>query len=106
MANFLWGGCAFKKGLHLARWDLLTRPYEMGGWNIKDLNGFNDALRVKILWSTVTGSGIWNRVLKVKYLKTISLTDWLRRGPYFVRNASIIGNGFLRVLGWICKSLC
>ena len=62
MSNFLWGGTYVSKGLHLAKWEMLTWPYAMGGWNIKDLKGFNDALRTKNPWITLTGSGLWSHI--------------------------------------------
>ena len=81
----------------------MTRPYEMGGWSIKDLEVFNGTLRVKNLWSALTSRGLWNHVLVEKYMHKISLYEWLRMGSYSVCFSSIIWNGFLHILGWISK---
>ena len=43
--------------------------------------------------------------MKTKYLKNMSITDWFRMGSYSVENTSIIWNGFIRLIGWINKSL-
>ena len=80
MSNFLWGGTSVSKGLHLAKWEMLTWPYAVGGWNIKDLKGFNDALRTQNLWIALIRSGLWSHVLKEKYMRNHSLIDWLRQG--------------------------
>lgn len=45
-------------------------------------------------------------MLKIKYLKKRSLVDWFRLESHSIHNTSVIWNGFLWVIGWICKSLC
>ena len=69
MCNFLSGGKEAKKGSHLVKWDMITRPYAFGGWNVKNLQWFNIALSMKSLWMALSGNGIWNKVLWDKYLR-------------------------------------
>lgn len=51
------------------------------------------------MWLAINCSDIWNRVLKAKYLRKLSIADWISKEEHTVQNALIIWNGFLRVLG-------
>ena len=42
----------------------------------------------------------------MKYFRILFVADWIGKGSYSAKNSSIIWNGFIRVLGWISKSLC
>ena len=35
--NFLWGSSQGKQRYHLFDWNSISRPYTLGGWNIKNL---------------------------------------------------------------------
>ena len=48
--NFLWGNSFGKMRSHMVDWHLISRPYEMGGWNILNLEWFSMALRLKCFW--------------------------------------------------------
>ena len=37
------------------------------------------------------GSGIWNQIISIKYLKDLSLDDWLRKQRFSVRCPPIFG---------------
>lgn len=106
MFNFLWGGSSKIKGIHLENWKLLFHPLANGGWNIKDLNFFSEALRLKNLWNVLMGSGLWSYVIKSKYLKHLSVANLLRLGVYQIQNTSAIWNGFLQILDWITSVAC
>ena len=45
--NFLWGNSYGKSRCHLVDCNFLSRPYDLGGWNIKHLDWFILALRLK-----------------------------------------------------------
>ena len=72
---------------------------------MKHLDWFNNALQMKSMWLALNGIRMWNKVLKMKYFRRLSIADWIRKGSYSVKNSFIIWNGFVRVLDWICKSL-
>ena len=59
-------------------WHLISRPYEMGGWNIMNLEWFSLALRLKCLWMVLQGNGIWPIIITVKYLKNRYVVEWIR----------------------------
>jgi hypothetical protein len=49
--GFLWRGCKEANGGHcLVAWSKVTRPKELGGLGISDLQNLNWALRVRWLW--------------------------------------------------------
>jgi hypothetical protein len=37
-------------GFHLAKWDMITKPKDLGGWGIRNLDWFGRALAAKSLW--------------------------------------------------------
>ena len=74
--NFLWGSSSGKSKNHLVHCHLASRPYEMGGWNILNLEWFSKALRLKWFWMVLQGNGIWSTIISFKYLK---IDLWLIR---------------------------
>ena len=59
--------------MHLVDWHTLYKPYNYGGWNIKNLEWFGMALRLKRFWLVLKGSSIWSVVIKAKGLKNMSI---------------------------------
>ena len=76
--NFLWGNVGGNYKMHLVNWHTISRPYEFGGWDIKNLDWFNLSLRLKSCWIVLNGKGIWSHIIKHKYLKYIPVDDWVR----------------------------
>ena len=56
--NFLWGNYNGNHRTHLVDWQTISRPYDRGGWNIKNLEWFGISLRLKSLWFILTSEGI------------------------------------------------
>ena len=73
---------------------------------MKNLEWLNMALCMKSMWMEINGSGLWNMVMEDKYLRKLAMVDWIRKEEHSVQNSLIIWNGFMRVLGWIYKSMC
>ena len=55
--NFLWGNSSGNHKYHLVDWLTISKPYDLTGWNIKNLDWFSLALRTKILWLVLNGDG-------------------------------------------------
>ena len=72
---FLWGNTTQKKCLHLVDWMALSRLYEYGGWNIKNLEWFRFSLRMKTCRMALNGEGIWSHIIRHNYLKDRYLDD-------------------------------
>ena len=49
--------------------------------------------------------GLWHRVFTSKYLKNLSVVDWLKGKKFCSRGVSIIWKGFLQTLPWLGRSL-
>ena len=86
-------------------WKELARPISQGSWGIKHLPSFSLALRLKIFWLVLNNSGIWNKLISVKYLKNRPVHIWLREKRFVVQNASILWRGFVETLPWLGKGL-
>ena len=103
--SFLWGSSTNKSKFHLMNWKELARPISQGGWGIKHLPSFSLALRLKSFWLVLNNSGIWNKLISVKYLKNRPVHIWLREKIFVVQNASILWRGFVETLLWLGKGL-
>ena len=66
--SFIWLGNNIDKKLHLARWEILSKPKAMGGWGLKNLSLFSKALRMKSFWRGLTANTLWCKVLSDKYI--------------------------------------
>ena len=105
MFNFLWSGLETKHKMHLDNWEMIARLYDYGGWNVKNLKGFNISLQFKCLWLALFGKGLWNQFLLTKYIFNSSLLGWLKVAEKSVARSSYFQNGFVRVFSWISKAL-
>jgi hypothetical protein len=76
--NFLWKGNTDTHHYHLANWESLARPKRFGGWGLLNIITFSKALATTTLWRALTSNGLWQKVLKEKYLHSMSVIKWLR----------------------------
>jgi hypothetical protein len=74
-SRFFWQGSSQKHKYRLAKWDILCRPKEQGGLGILDLQLQNKCLRAKWLVNLLNTYGIWQKLLRNKYLRSKSLTQ-------------------------------
>ena len=63
------------------------------------------SLRLKSLWMVINGRGTWSVIIGHKYVKSLSLDDWLCKQHFLVQGTSYIWNGFIRTLSWITRQL-
>jgi len=78
MFSFLWSGDFGKKHLHLCSWEVIAKPKHLGGWGIRNIFHFNRALAANSLWRVLVKDGVWNKVIKDKYLPHCSVATWFR----------------------------
>jgi hypothetical protein len=108
MYHFLWNGHKDTNHVHLCRWDLLSRPNKNGGWGFRNLVLFNKALNVNTLWRVLSQQGIWNLVLRNKYLQNSTVINWYRLGNHKVRAASRMWTSLVQsvhiILHWLSWS--
>ena len=83
--------------MHLVVWLTISRPHDYGGWNIKNLDWFCTFIGLRSLWLVLKGSGIWNQIIHLKYLKNQLINEWMRKQQFTVQGTSLI-------LEWIRQS--
>ena len=77
--KFLWSGnCESKVSLPWTSWKVLANPKSMGGWGLKVPSLFAKALVAKSVWNIIHGSGLWVQIILQKYVRPLTLLDWIR----------------------------
>src|SRR4051812_17682988 len=74
-SRFFWQGDNEKKKYRLAKWNVVCRPKDQGGLGIHDLQVKNSALLSKWLFKLLTPDGVWQTLLKQKYIGTKALSQ-------------------------------
>jgi hypothetical protein len=73
--RFFWHGNFLKKGYYMVKWTRVCRSKNIGGLGIKNLRRQNISLLCKWLWKLETHDGMWQDIVKVKYLRGKQITD-------------------------------
>jgi hypothetical protein len=84
-SRFFWQGDSEKKKYRLTRWNIICRPKDQGGLGVHDLEVKNRALLGKWLSRLLTEDGIWQNILRKKYVgvKAISQVQWKPGDSHF-----------------------
>lgn len=77
--SFFWKRAQKPSGFHLASWDLIAKPKALGGWGIRNLTWFGQALAIKSLWRALFGKGLWTNPLNA------STSEVLKQSAGFIR---------------------
>ena len=67
-SRFFWQGDSERKKYRLAKWSVVCRPRDQGGLGIHDLEVKNRALLGKWLFKLLTEDGVWQTLLRRKYV--------------------------------------
>ena len=67
--RLLWQGGQPKKKYHLADWNMVCSPRGHGGLGVLDLHKMNEALLAKWLWKLENMNGLWQTIIRHKYVK-------------------------------------
>src|SRR4051812_17981250 len=83
--RFFWQRDGEKKKYRLAKWSVVCRSKDQGGLGIHDLQFKNEALLSKWLFKLLTEDGVWQTILRNKYLgqKAVSQAYWKPGDSYF-----------------------
>ena len=69
-SDFFWEGAIDNFKYHMANWDSLCRPKDMGGLGILNTQTMNESLLVKWIWKIAKGvDGLWYILLNAKYMQ-------------------------------------
>lgn len=82
--RFLWNGNKKGKVFAWTRWSLVTTPKKWGGWGLKYLPAFSQALAAKQGWLLLKQDSLWAEVIYQKYIWPLNIINWLRR-PHWNR---------------------
>jgi len=74
-SRFFWKGSSDRHRYRLAKWDMLCRPRDQGGLGILNLHLQNKCLLAKWLVNLLNTEGIWQTLLRNKYLNSKSLSQ-------------------------------
>lgn len=78
-SRFFWQGGHHKKKYRLAKWEIICQPKEIGGLGVANLDIKNICLLSKWLFKLLNGDGVWQQLLRNKYLRDKSLTQAVRK---------------------------
>ena len=103
--DFFWQGNASKKKYRLARWDLIYHPKDQGGLGIIDLEIQNKCLLSKWLFKLFNEDGIWQSLLRKKYLgsKTLSQVSAKPTDSHFWKGLLNVKHTFLSYTSYNIK---
>jgi hypothetical protein len=73
-SRFFWQGSDLKKKYRLAKWNILCQPKEVGGLGIQNIDVQNKCLLSKWLFKLLNEDGLWQSLLRKKYLSRYTLT--------------------------------
>jgi hypothetical protein len=79
-SRFFWQADGNKKKYRLTRWNIICEPKDQGGLGIKDLDIHNQCLLSKWLFKLINEEGMWQTLLKRKYIKDKTIGQ-LYKGP-------------------------
>ena len=71
--TFLWSGNALKKKYHLVRWETICKSKKKGGLGIKNIRKMNVSLLCKWWWKLENEDGLWQSIVKAKYMSNNQL---------------------------------
>ena len=105
IAKFLWGGAYRSHKIHLCKLVSLCRSKRHDGWGILNTRFFNNALLMKSFWKAVNGDGLWQDVIRCKYIRGDFLKQILCSNFPIPRNASAIWRSFRMISSHISDRL-
>jgi hypothetical protein len=73
--RFFWQKRKDKKSYHMVRWLKVCRSKGKGGLGIKDLRRQNISLLTKWWWKLETQDGLWQQIVKPRYLRNKSVAS-------------------------------
>jgi hypothetical protein len=74
-SRFFWQGDSEKKKYRLVKWNVVCRLRDQGGLGIHDLEAKNIALLGKWLYKLLTEDGVWQILLRRKYIGSKALSQ-------------------------------
>jgi hypothetical protein len=89
---FFWQGGGTKQKYHLIKWPRICKSKRKGGLVVKDIKKMNISLLCKWWWKLDTEDGLWQQIIRFKYLKNNSICSVKHK-----QNDSVIWANLLKV---------
>ena len=83
---------------HLSAWEIIAFPKFKGDLGLKYLRLFNLSLCVNSMWRYLFMPGLWNKIIKSKYIRQWSLVSWFREMDLKFTNSSYLWKSFIKAL--------
>ena len=112
--TFFWQGGSHKRKYHLVRWEIINKSKKYGGLGIKNIQLMNISLLCKWWWKLETGTGLWQEIVKMKYMQgeTVSSVkhrlnnspvwnDLLKIKPIYLMGRSLIAKNGRKTSLWL-----
>eukprot|EP00253_Pinus_taeda_P012843 PITA_12843 len=103
--RYLWNGNQDKRLFAWISWQKITLPKKWGGWGLKDLPAFAQALSAKMGWTLMTSQNLWAHVSYHKYIWPQRLLDWIRLPSWQSKGCSSIWKALIHSLPLIRDNL-
>jgi len=103
--RFLWSGKKVEEVTPWARWKKIAISKGLGGWGLKNIFLFSQALAAKGGWRLIKTDSLWTRVIKHKYLTNISIEDWIRSPRKSHKGGSVIWKAVVKAFPLIESNL-
>ena len=103
--RFLWNGNKKGKIFTWTRWALVSTPKRWGGWGLKSLSEFAQALTAKQGWSLLKMDSLWAEVIHQKYIWPSNIIEWLHRPAWNHQGISAIWRATLKAMPLIRDNL-
>jgi hypothetical protein len=82
--RLFWHGKKVKKGYYMVKWCKVFRSKKKGGLGVLDLRKQNISLLCKWWWKLVKHRGLWQDIVKAKYLRNKSIANVQSRFNVFL----------------------
>lgn len=73
--DFFWQGGGTKRKYHPVKWEVICKSYKKGGLGIKNLRKINISLLGKWWWKLENEDGLWQTIVKFKYIGNRDIHD-------------------------------
>jgi hypothetical protein len=68
---------------------------KIGGWGLKNIYHFGRDLPAKSPWNYIFDKGLWGILMHSKYLKNLSMVDWIQSKFKIIVGISNVWNGLV-----------
>jgi hypothetical protein len=104
-SRFFWQEDSEKKKYRLVKWSVICTPKDQGGLGIHDLQVKNTTLLGKWLYKLLTENGMWQTLLKQKYVasKALSQVYWKQGDSHFWAGLMATKSKFFRFGQFLIK---